>query len=79
MQSVSHPGLGPVAIPKSPFRMSASPAIIRNRAPLLGEHNEKILGNYLGYSLAEIANLTETEVLTQDPRVAKFRAEGEID
>jgi len=79
MQSILHPGLGPVAIPKSPFRMSATPAMIRNRAPLLGEHNETVLGKYLGYSVAEVAKLTEAGLLTQDPRVAKLRAEGEIE
>jgi crotonobetainyl-CoA:carnitine CoA-transferase CaiB-like acyl-CoA transferase len=79
MQSIPHPGLGPVAIPKSPFRMSATPAMIRNRAPLLGEHNEKVLGKYLGYSREEVARLTEAGVLTQDSSVAKLRAEGEIE
>jgi crotonobetainyl-CoA:carnitine CoA-transferase CaiB-like acyl-CoA transferase len=78
MQSIPHPGLGPVALPKSPFRMSETPVMIRNRAPLLGEHNEKILGEYLGYSIAELAKLTEAGVLAQDPRVVKFRAAGEI-
>ena len=79
MQSIPHPGLGPVAIPKSPFRMSETPAMIRNRAPMLGEHNEKILGKYLGYSREKIARLTEAGVLTQDASVAKLRADGEID
>jgi crotonobetainyl-CoA:carnitine CoA-transferase CaiB-like acyl-CoA transferase len=79
MQSVPHPGLGPIAIPKSPFRMSETPAIIRSRAPLLGEHNEKILSRYLGYSAADIADLTSAGVLTQDPRVAQFRAERQIE
>ena len=78
MQSIVHPGLGPVAIPKSPFRMSATPAMIRNRAPLLGEHNEKVLGRYLGYSVEKVAELTKAGVLTQDPRVAEFRSRGEI-
>ena len=59
--------------------MSETLAMIRNRAPLLGEHNEKVLGKYPGYSLKEVAIVTETGVLTQDPRVAKFRADGEID
>ncbi|HJU09953.1 MAG TPA: hypothetical protein VJ728_03705, partial [Candidatus Binataceae bacterium] len=68
-----------VAIPKSPFRMSATPAMIRNRAPLLGEHNESILGKYLGYSQAQIAQLTAAGVLTQDPRVPSLRAEGRLD
>ena len=79
MQSIPHPGLGPVAIPKSPFRMSVTPAMIRDRAPLLGEHNEKVLVRYLGYSIAEIAKLTASGVLTQDSRVAELRAEGAID
>ena len=79
MQSIPHPGLGPVAIPKSPFRMSETPAMIRNRAPLLGEHNEKILGKYLSYSREEIARLTGAGVLTQDTNVAKLRADGEIE
>jgi formyl-CoA transferase len=78
MQSIPHPGLGPVAIPKSPFRMSETPAMIRNRAPLLGEHNEKILGNYLGLSADSIRELTNKGVLMQDSRVAEFRAKGEI-
>ena len=78
MQSIPHPGLGPIAIPKSPFRMSETPAMIRSRAPLLGEHNEKVLGKYLGYSVEKVAELTKTGVLTQDPRVAEFRSKGEI-
>jgi crotonobetainyl-CoA:carnitine CoA-transferase CaiB-like acyl-CoA transferase len=79
MQSIQHPGLGPVAIPRSPFRMSETPAMIRNRAPLLGEHNEKVLAKYLGYPVAEIAKLTEAGLLTQDPSVARLRANGEIE
>jgi len=79
MPSIPRPGLGPISSPKSPCRMSATPAMFRNRAPLLGEHNETILGKYLGYSVAEVAKLTEAGLLTQDPRVAKLRAEGEIE
>jgi formyl-CoA transferase len=79
MQSIPHPGIGPIAIPKSPFRMSETPVMIRNRAPLLGEHNEKILGKYLGYSAEKVAELTKTGVLTQDPQVAHLRSRGEID
>ena len=39
--------------------------MIRYRAPLLGEHNEKVLGKYLGYSAEKVAELTRTGVLTQ--------------
>jgi crotonobetainyl-CoA:carnitine CoA-transferase CaiB-like acyl-CoA transferase len=79
MQAIPHPGLGQVAIPKSPFRMSETPALIRSRAPLLGEHNANILSRYLGYSPADIANLTAAGVLTQDPRVAQLGAERQIE
>jgi len=78
MQLIPHPGLGPVALPKSPFRMSETSVMIRDRAPLLGEHNEKILTKYLGYSPDKIAELTRAGVLKQDPRVAELRANGEI-
>ena len=78
MQSIPHPGLGPVALPKSPFRMSETPAMIRSRAPLLGEHNERILSDYLGYSREKIEGLTKAGVLVQDPRVAEWRTSGEI-
>jgi CoA:oxalate CoA-transferase len=79
MQSIAHPGLGPVALPKSPFRMSATQVMIRSRAPLLGEHNEKVLGQLLGYSPTELARLTEAGILTQDPQVRELRALGQIE
>jgi hypothetical protein len=31
LQQIDHPGIGPIALPKSPFRMSATPAAIRDR------------------------------------------------
>jgi hypothetical protein len=52
--------------------------MIRARTPLLGEHNEKILGNYLGYSADKVASLTKAGILVQEPRVAELRADGRI-
>jgi crotonobetainyl-CoA:carnitine CoA-transferase CaiB-like acyl-CoA transferase len=78
MQKIDHPGIGPIAIPKSPFRMSETPAMIRARTPFLGEHNEKIVGGYLGYSVEKIAELTKAGILVQEPRVAELRATGSI-
>ena len=73
LQKIDHPGLGPIPLPKSPFRMSETPAMIRDRAPFLGEHNERILGKYLGYSADKIAELTKAGVLVQEPRVKELR------
>jgi CoA:oxalate CoA-transferase len=78
MQNVPHPGIGPVALPKSPFHFSETTVEIRSRAPLLGEHNERILSRYLGYSADKIAALTQEGVLVQEPLVGELRRRGEI-
>lgn len=78
MQEVSHPGIGPVALPKSPFRFSETTVEIRGRTPLLGEHNESVLSRYLGFSADRIAALTQSGVLVQEPLVKELRQRGEI-
>ncbi|MGE0681210.1 MAG: CaiB/BaiF CoA transferase family protein, partial [Candidatus Binatia bacterium] len=78
MQDVLHPGIGPVALPKSPFRFSETTVEIRSRAPLLGEHNESVLSRYLGLSADRIAALTQSGVLVQEPLVKELRQRGEI-
>jgi crotonobetainyl-CoA:carnitine CoA-transferase CaiB-like acyl-CoA transferase len=78
MQEVPHPGIGPVALPKSPFRFSETTVEIRRRAPLLGEHNESVLSQYLGYSMEKIAALTQGGALVQESLVGELRQRGEI-
>jgi CoA:oxalate CoA-transferase len=78
MQDVPHPGIGPVALPKSPFHFSETTVEIRSRAPLLGEHNESVLARCLGYSTEKIASLTQGGVLVQEALVGELRQRGEI-
>jgi CoA:oxalate CoA-transferase len=78
MQDVPHPGIGPVALPRSPFHFSETAVEIRSRAPLLGEHNESVLARYLGYSVDRVAALTRSGVLIQEPLVGELRQRGEI-
>jgi crotonobetainyl-CoA:carnitine CoA-transferase CaiB-like acyl-CoA transferase len=78
LQQIDHPGIGPIALPKSPFRMSVTPAAIRDRAPFLGEHNEKVLVKYLGYTAEKIGDLSKSGILVQEPRVAELREKGTI-
>lgn len=40
---VEHPGGGTVAIAGSPIKLSKTPARVRGRAPLLGEHTQEVL------------------------------------
>jgi crotonobetainyl-CoA:carnitine CoA-transferase CaiB-like acyl-CoA transferase len=52
---VEYPGSAkPVPTPNTPVRLSDTPGGIRNRAPILGEHTDEILGE-LGFSVEEIA------------------------
>ncbi len=55
--------LGEIDVPGFPFRFSAQPELPAIEAPLLGEHNASILHRVLGYSAAQIAELTDNGVL----------------
>lgn len=55
--------LGEVTIPGFPFKFSAMPEELDLHAPLLGEHNEEVVGQYLGRSPDSIAALYQQGVL----------------
>ena len=49
LTSVSHPEIDDTLVyPGTPYRMSESPWAISRRPPLVGEHNNEILGGELG-------------------------------
>lgn len=63
MQPLDYPGLPrPAPVARVPLSMSVSEGGVRHRAPLLGEHTERILGE-LGYDAAQIAGLRERQVI----------------
>ena len=51
---VEHPKLGKIKLMNTPFRFSDTPAEVRARPPLWGEHTSEILKNVLGYSKSQI-------------------------
>ena len=54
-QPVEYPGLdSPAPVMRTPVELSETPGEIRSRAPTLGEHTDKIMGE-LGYSAEEIS------------------------
>ncbi len=63
LQRVPFPGAArDVPIIQTPFRLSATPGVIRHRAPLLGEHTDEILDE-IGYTSAHIAGLKDRQVV----------------
>ena len=63
IQDVEHPLMGTKKVLGPPWRLSKTPARVLRHGPLLGEHNDYVLGELLGMSKADIERLTAEEVL----------------
>jgi crotonobetainyl-CoA:carnitine CoA-transferase CaiB-like acyl-CoA transferase len=68
VQTVQDRLLGEMQIPGFPLRFSSFPERLDLEAPLLGEHNARILSSYLGYSPDRVARLEQDGVLRSLPR-----------
>ena len=68
VRTVSDPILGQLQVPGFPFKFSALTELPDFEAPLLGEHNARVLGDLLGYDAARIAALEQDSVLISAPR-----------
>ena len=63
LQPIAFPGIaGEAPIMETPVRLSQNPGELRHRAPLLGEHSDKILSE-LGYDEAAVFNLKKEKVV----------------
>jgi crotonobetainyl-CoA:carnitine CoA-transferase CaiB-like acyl-CoA transferase len=63
VRRVPDPILGEVTIPGFPLEFSAFPEPLSLAAPLLGEHNGEVLGEWLGLDEAKVRELTERGAL----------------
>jgi crotonobetainyl-CoA:carnitine CoA-transferase CaiB-like acyl-CoA transferase len=61
--TMDQPVLGALNYPGLTIHLSDTPGAIRRHAPMLGQDNAYVLGELLGLSSAEIAQLTEEGVL----------------
>jgi CoA:oxalate CoA-transferase len=68
VQNVHDRLLGDFQVPGFPLRFSAFPERLELEAPLLGEHNAKILSTYLDYTPDQIGRLEREGVLCSLPR-----------
>jgi CoA:oxalate CoA-transferase len=60
---VEHPVAGTLPYTHAPFRMAASPAVPVRPAPLLGQHTDAVLGQRLGLTSSDLAELRQQGVI----------------
>ena len=63
IEEVEHPAMGKKKVLGPPWRFSKTPAEIQRPGPLLGQHNDYVLGELLGMSRRDIERLTEEQVV----------------
>src|SRR5688572_2022763 len=63
VRTVQHPTAGEVTTVGIPFRFSDTPPSVRRAPPTLGQHNEQVLRDMLGFSDARIAQLRAEKVI----------------
>lgn len=66
-EDAPHPVVGSVPIAGMPFRMSGVERWIVNPAPLMGQHNQEVLGGLLGLDDQQMTELTDAGVIGDRP------------
>jgi len=63
-EKVEHPELGePITYPGCPIKISEIPYTVQRRAPLIGEHNEEVYVEELGYSKEQLVVLKNRGII----------------
>jgi CoA:oxalate CoA-transferase len=60
---IEHPVIGRFIYPGPPCRLSKTPCRIERAAPLLGQHNQEVYCQELGYNVAELANFKASGIV----------------
>ena len=60
---IEHPAAGKSKYPSAPYKFSKTPWKAGRPAPLLGQHNEEVYCQRLGYSKQELIQLREAGVI----------------
>lgn len=68
LETVIHPEAGETRLTTPVWRLRRNPARVRRHAPCLGEDNASVLGEILGMSQAEIAELDAAGLTATQPR-----------
>ena len=60
---MNHPLVGKEIVYGNPMRLSEMPPEIKRFAPAMGEHNDYVLKELLGYSEQEVGELVKQQVI----------------
>ena len=60
---IDHPALGTLKYPGAPFEMSATPWEARSPAPTLGQHNQEVIGQRLGHTPEQLAQMRAMQII----------------
>jgi crotonobetainyl-CoA:carnitine CoA-transferase CaiB-like acyl-CoA transferase len=63
MLDIEHPTLGTLKLPGIPIKLSATPGSVRKPPPLVGEDNDFVYGELLGYAPEHVRRLGEGRVI----------------
>jgi formyl-CoA transferase len=61
--AAEHPTAGRLHFPGFPYKLSETPAALRQPPPYLGQHTEQVLVDLLGYAPADVASLRNNGVV----------------
>ena len=62
-EEIDHPAAGRLTYPGRPFIMYETPWAIRRPAPLLGQHNQEVFGDLLGYNKRDLVAFRQAGVI----------------
>jgi len=77
LDETDHPRAGKQLLSRPLWRLSETPLHIARAAPLLGQHNDEILGDLLGLGADEIAALADARIIRYGPGPTRDQAPGE--
>ncbi len=60
---MEQPGVGPFRVTAMPIQFSDTPPAITRHAPALGEHNDEVYAEMLGYTAEQVAKLKEDGII----------------
>jgi crotonobetainyl-CoA:carnitine CoA-transferase CaiB-like acyl-CoA transferase len=63
LEEIEHPEFGRITVPTSPLRFHGADRIATTPSPKVGQHNDKVYGEWLGLSRAEIEGLRAEGVI----------------